>query len=162
MTSMQGIDEALLDRLLDEARSNPRSRQNFNFHERADHPCQRLLNAVLPAAYIQPHRHLDPDKAEMLVVLRGRLGLVFFDAEGRVTGTSDLRARGPELAVNIPTGVFHTAVALDDGAVVFEAKAGPYRPHAPEERAPFAPADGAAEAPAYLATLKALFAGNGA
>ncbi|MBI3938478.1 MAG: hypothetical protein HY323_15995 [Betaproteobacteria bacterium] len=43
--------------------------------------------------------------------------------------------------------------------VVFEAKAGPYRPHAPEERAPFAPAEDSPEARDYLARLRALFAG---
>jgi cupin fold WbuC family metalloprotein len=32
--------------------------------------------------YIPPHRHLDPNKDETFVVLRGLLGLVLFDDAG--------------------------------------------------------------------------------
>ncbi len=154
---MQAIDQALIDRVLDEARRSPRQRKNFNFHDRDDHPCQRLLNAILPQSYIQPHRHLDPDKEEMLVVLRGRLGLVFFDDAGHLVDTALLEAGGERLAANIPPGRFHTLVALDNGAVVFEAKAGPYLPLAPSEKAPFAPEEAAQDAASYLNELRKLF-----
>jgi cupin fold WbuC family metalloprotein len=154
---MQAIDQALIARVLEEARCNPRQRKNFNFHDRDDHPCQRLLNAILPQSYIQPHRHLDPDKEEMLVVLRGRLGLVFFDNAGHVVDTALLEAGGGRLAASIPPGQFHTLLALDDGAVVFEAKAGPYRLHAPQEKAPFAPEEASKAAPEYLENLRQLF-----
>ena len=40
----------------------------------------------------------------------------------------------------------------------FEAKAGPYTPHQPEELAPFAPREGAPEAALYLMRLRGLFA----
>ena len=154
---MQGIDRSLIDRVLDEARRSPRQRKNFNFHDRDNHPCQRLLNAILPQSYIQPHRHLDPDKEEMLVVLRGRLGLVFFDDAGHVVDTALLEAGGERLAASIPPGRFHTLVALDDGAGGFEAKAGPYLPHAPREKASFAPEEAAQDAASYLNELRKLF-----
>jgi len=154
---MQAIDQALITRVLDEARRSPRQRKNFNFHDRDGHPCQRLLNAILPQSYIQPHRHLDPDKEEMLVVLRGRLGVVFFDDAGRVVDTALLEAGGERLAASIPPGRFHTLVALDDGAVVFEAKAGPYLPLAPSEKAPFAPEEAAQDTASYLNELRKLF-----
>lgn len=154
---MQAIDQVLIARVLDEARRSPRQRKNFNFHDRDNHPCQRLLNAILPQSYIQPHRHLDPDKEEMLVVLRGRLGLVLFDDAGHVVDTALLEAGGERLAVNIPPGRFHTLVALGDGAVVFEAKAGPYLPHAPSEKASFAPEETAQDAASYLNELRKLF-----
>lgn len=154
---MQAIDQVLINRVLDEARRSPRLRKNFNFHDRDDHPCQRLLNAILPQSYIQPHRHLDPDKEEMLVILRGRVGLVFFDDAGNVVDKVLLEAGGERLAINIPPGQFHTIVALGDGAVVFEAKAGPYVPHAPQEKAAFAPEETAAEAGGYLNQLRELF-----
>lgn len=154
---MPVIDQALLDRLLDEARRSPRHRKNFNFHDRDTHPCQRLINAVLPQAYIQPHRHLDPNKEEMLVMLRGRLGLVFFDEAGNVQDKMLLEAGGERPAAHIPAGQFHTIVAFDDGAVVFETKAGPYVPHAPREQAPFAPEEAAQNANNYLNYIKKLF-----
>jgi DNA polymerase-3 subunit alpha len=77
------IDRALLDEVCAEAAASPRRRKNRNFHPRDDHPAHRLLNAMQPDSYIPPHRHLDPDKDETFVVLRGLLGLVLFDDEGR-------------------------------------------------------------------------------
>jgi cupin fold WbuC family metalloprotein len=156
MTQVQWVDTVLLDRLLAEARTQARLRKNQNFHLDAKDPCQRLLNAIVPGAYVQPHRHLEHSKEEMLVILRGRLGLVFFDGAGGVMRSDVLDAGGPRIAVNIPHGVYHTAVALTP-AVVFEAKAGPYLPHAAGERAAFAPAEGTPEAAAYLKRLEALF-----
>jgi len=158
--SARYIDRALIDAALDGARGNPRLRRNVNFHDRASHPCQRLVNAVLPGAYIRPHRHLDPDKEEMLVILRGKLGLVFFDAAGNVIDQALLEEGGARLAVNIPTAMFHTAVAFGTGAVVFEAKAGPYLPHSRDEQAAFAPPEGTPEAGAYLMRLRGLFVGE--
>lgn len=151
------IDRELIERVLEEARCSPRLRKNYNFHDRDDHPCQRLLNAILPLSYIQPHRHLDPVKAEMLVVLRGKVGLVFFDEAGNVVEKMLLEAGGEQLAANIPPGQFHTLVALDDGVVVFETKAGPYVPHMPEEKAPFAPGEEAQGTSNYLIYLRKLF-----
>lgn len=159
MTAPETVDQALIDRVLAEARESARLRKNYNLHDSAAHPCQRLLNAVLPGAYIQPHRHLDPNKAEALVILRGRLGIVFFDEGGVVTGTVVLEAGGPSVAVNIPAGRFHGAAALAP-AVVFEAKAGPYMPHLPDEKARFAPEEGSPEAADYLARLTRLFDGG--
>lgn len=154
------IDAGLMDGLLGEAAGLPRRRKNFNFHDRPDHPCQRLMNVMYPGSYIRPHRHLNADKAEMLVVLRGRMGIVFFDDAGNVTDTALVEAGGDKVAVNIPPGRFHTAVALDVPLVVFEAKAGPYVPHAPEELAPFAPAENADGCNDYLRRMEALFDGK--
>ena len=47
-------------------------------------------------------------------------------------------------------------VALEDGTLFFEAKAGPYVPLAPNEKAAFAPPEGDPRVPEYLARLKAL------
>jgi cupin fold WbuC family metalloprotein len=158
-TRVSYIDRALLDGVLAEAAALPRKRKNFNFHERSDHPCQRLVNAVLPGSYIRAHRHLHADKSEMLVALRGRLGIVFFDEAGNVTSKAVLDAAGDTVAVNIPNGQYHTAVALGTPVVVFEAKAGPYAPHMADELAPFSPAEDSADAPAYLRRMEALFDG---
>jgi len=159
VTAPEIVDEALLDRVLGQAAQSARLRRNHNFHGSVAHPCQRLLNAVLPGAYIRPHRHLDPDKAETLAILRGRLGLVFFDEAGTVTGKVVIEAGGRCVAVNIPAGQYHGAVALAP-AVVLEAKAGPYAPHRTDEKAPFAPEEGSPEAPGYLARLVRLFDGD--
>src|SRR5512147_3189292 len=123
----QLISRASLDSLSMEARGSARRRKNYNFHAEAD-LANRLLNAVEPGSYVQPHRHLDPHKDETLVVVRGSFGLVFFDEGGSVTQTAIARAAGDVVGVNIPHGTYHSLVAMESGSVFFEAKAGPYVP----------------------------------
>lgn len=152
------IDAALLDEVTAEARAGERRRKNRNFHAGDDEPAHRLLNAVEPGSYVMPHRHLDAHKAESMLVLRGRLGLVVFADDGAVLRTAALGAAGDALGVDIAHGTWHSVLALEPGTVFFEAKAGPYRPFGAAERAPWAPAEGTAEAVAYQRQLACLFA----
>lgn len=148
------IDDRLLDELCAEAAASPRRRKNRNFHPHDEHPGHRLLNAMQPDSYIPPHRHLDPNKDETFVVLRGLLGLVLFDDAGAVIRTVKVGPGGAAIGVDILHGTWHTAIALEPGTVFLEAKAGPYLPFTPAERAPWAPVENAPEAAAYLAALK--------
>lgn len=151
------IDQALLAELSVEAQAAPRRRKNRNFHPRDDYPGHRLLNAIEPDSYVMPHRHLDPDKDETILCLRGKLGILVFSPNGAVHRSSVLAAGGETLGVDIPHGLFHSVVALEAGTVFFEAKAGPYLPLSPEEKAPWAPLEGSNEAADYLAALRAHF-----
>ena len=108
-----------------------------------------------PDSYIPPHRHLDPQKDETFVVLRGLLGVVIFDDDGYVLQSEKVGAGGTALGVDIPHGAWHTAVALVPDTVFLEAKAGPYLPGSAEERASWAPAENTPDAAAWLADLKA-------
>ena len=157
MSKVQQVDSALIDDLLAQAHAAPRLRKNLNFHERESHPSQRLLNAIVPGSYVRPHRHLRENKEEFMIVVRGCLGVVLYDEQGAVTGKMKLDEGGPVRAVSIPTGVYHTAVALKP-TVIFEAKGGPYAPHLPEELAPFAPAEDSPQAAHYLLQMEALLA----
>lgn len=148
------IDQALLDEVCAEAAASPRRRKNRNLHPTDDHPAHRLLNAMQPNSYIPPHRHLDPNKDETFVVLRGLLGLVIFDDDGRVVQTAKVGAGGTAMGVDISHGTWHTAVALEPDTVFLEAKAGPYLPFTAAERAPWAPTENSPEAAGYLAKLK--------
>lgn len=150
------VDADLLDALSREARAHPRGRRNLNFHASADAPCQRLLNAIEPGSYVPPHRHLDPAKDESIIALRGHLGVVIFDEGGEVRETGVLAPGGVAL-VNIPHGTYHTVMALEPGTVFFEAKAGPYEPLTAEERAPWAPQEGAPGWQDYLQSLLVRF-----
>lgn len=151
------IDNALLDQVSAEAAAAPRRRKNHNFHASNDAPCHRLLNAIEPDSYVPPHRHAAADKDETILAVRGKLGMVFFDKDGKVTSQTVIEPGGPAVAVDIPHGVYHAVVALAAGSVFFEAKAGPYQPLTAEERATWAPEENAAEAAAYLERLKHLF-----
>lgn len=154
---MKIIDQQLLDQLTAQARANPRLRMNHNLHPSDDFCCHRLFNAVEPESYIRPHRHLDPAKDETFVIVRGRLGVITFDEAGDVLAKAEISAGGGAMAADVPHGAFHAAVSLAEGTIFFEAKAGPYQPLSEAEKAPWAPAEGAPDASAYLAGLKALF-----
>lgn len=154
------LDQSMMVTLVESARQAPRRRVHRNFHPDDVYPAHRLMIAIEPDSYVPPHRHLSPSKDETLLVLRGSLGVVFFDADGVAEEQVELRAGGEVLGIDIPHGVFHTVFALEPGTVIFEAKAGPYVPIAADERAAWAPVEGSAEAPAYLAGLRQMFAGS--
>lgn len=149
------IDHALLDEVCAEAAASPRRRKNRNLHPADGHPAHRLLNAMQPDSYIPPHRHLDPNKDETFVVLRGLLALVVFDDAGNIVRTVKVGAGATAIGADIPHGTWHTAVALEPDTVFLEAKAGPYLPFADAEKAPWAPAENAPDAAAYLGALHA-------
>ena len=154
---MKIITGELLDQLTAQALNSPRLRQNHNLHASDNSRCQRLLNGIEPLSYIRPHRHLDPEKDEAFILLRGRLGVILFAGDGRVEQTVLLSSSTGHLAVDIPHGVFHTAVSLESGTVFYESKGGPYLPLLEDEIAPWAPEAGDPAAPAYLAKLQGLF-----
>ncbi len=151
------IDQNLLNDVCAEAQASPRQRKNRNFHSHDQAPCHRLLNAIEPGSYVAPHRHLDPNKEETMIVLRGRLGCVEFDEQGGILSYAALSIDHGVMAINLPVGRYHTVFALEPNTVFFEAKAGPYQPLSPEEKAPWAPAENSPDAPAYLQSLTALF-----
>jgi cupin fold WbuC family metalloprotein len=148
------IDERLLDEICVEAAASPRRRKNRNFHRNNEQPGHRLLNAMQRDSYIPPHRHLDPDKDETMVVVRGLMGLLLFDDEGRVIRSEKVGAGGTAIGVDIAHGTWHTVIALADDTVFLEAKAGPYLPLHDEERAAWAPSESDAGAKAFLAELQ--------
>lgn len=150
------IDQTMLDAASDAARESPRGRRNRNFHAANESPCHRLLNAIEPGSYVAPHRHLDPAKDESIVILRGRLGCVFFDDTGRIERKCML-SPNDTVGVDIPHGTWHSIVALEPGTVFFEAKAGPYLPLSADETAAWAPREGEDGAAVFCAVLHSEF-----
>ena len=151
------LDAALLDSVSREAALRPRRRLNHNFHPVDGYPGHRLLNAIEPDSYLPPHRHLDPNKDESIIVLRGALGFVEFDDDGAAVARSVMTPGGDCCGVDIPHGIWHTVIALEPGTVMFEAKSGPYQPLTAEERAAWAPPEGDATAIVYWQSIAALF-----
>ena len=123
-------------------------------------PVHRLLNAVEPGTYVRPHRHSHPPRSETLVALAGKVGLILFDAEGRILGRRVLEDGGETLGADLPPETWHTVLALAPGTVFFETKAGPYTPPAGDDLAAWAPAEGSPEASALERKWRALFTGE--
>lgn len=150
------LDQSLFTGLAHKATESPRGRQHHNLHE-MEEPCHRMVVGLQPHTYVPPHRHLSADKAETLIVLRGCLGLLIFDDQGCVTDKHLLQAGGNCLGVDLAPGTYHAVVVLEADTVMFECKAGPYRPVAEGEHAPWAPREGDAGVGEYQAWMRAQF-----
>ena len=74
MDTPRFLDQTLFAELAGKAAANPRGRQHHNFHQMED-ACHRMAVGLQPSTYIPPHRHLGDNKAETLLVLKGRLGV---------------------------------------------------------------------------------------
>ncbi len=148
------IENTILDETSEKAMRSGRLRMNHNFHELTD-SIQRMLNAMEPESYVQPHRHLDPPKVELFLILRGRAAAFLFDTDGVVADSAILTPGGPTPGVEFAPEEYHTLVSLETGTVLFEVKDGPYIAATDKEFAPFAPAPEEREAAdIYLKCLK--------
>lgn len=136
---MKIINEHLLDETREKALQSPRLRMNYNFHERLDDPVNRLLNAMEPGTYLPPHRHLNPDKDETFLILRGKVALFTFDDEGNITEKLVMDPKAGVYGADIQAGTWHTLLVMEPGSVVFEAKPGPFAPLSPENLGPWSP-----------------------
>ncbi|CAB5526493.1 Uncharacterised protein [Pseudomonas putida] len=150
------IDHALFAELAQKAADSPRGRQHHNFHE-MEEPCHRMAVGLQLTTYIPPHRHLSDDKAEALIVLKGRLGLLIFDEKGVVIDKRVMQAGGDCLGVDLAPGTYHGLVVLEADSMLFECKAGPYRPVGEGEHAHWAPREGEPGVAEYHAWMRAQF-----
>ena len=140
------IDRELMERVADEARKSPRKRMNYNFHRSHDESVNRLLNVMNRGSYLPVHRHLDPDRSESVVILRGKVGLTIYDDSGAEIESRIMSASGDCAGVDIEAGVWHGMVVLEDDTVVFEVKQGPFAPIVASNIAPWTPAADDSEA----------------
>lgn len=135
------INNQFIEHISREAKSSPRQRINYNFHNLED-PVNRLLNAMEPGTYIQPHKHENPDKFEVFLALRGKFLVILFDDKGNVKEHEVLDPQKGNFGVEIPAKIYHTLLPLEKGSVAYEIKEGPYIPASAKNFAPWAPAEG--------------------
>ncbi len=124
------IDKTLLDRVSEQAKSSPRLRMNYNFHQSLEDKCHRMLNAVEPGTEVPVHRH--PTKDESFVVLRGKVKVSTYNDDGSVKESFILSAEDGRYGVDIPKNVWHNLESLESGSVILEFKEGPFVPHEDE------------------------------
>jgi cupin fold WbuC family metalloprotein len=163
MTSVQLLTPALFRATLDRAHASPRRRMNHNFHSGPQDNPHRFLNALLRGTYVQPHRHLDPPKAESFVILSGWALSALFDDEGRVTaryliGHGEKPAGCPAglpegQGIDVAAGIWHTVAAVSEEVMCYEVKPGPWNPAFDKDFAPWAPREGDPRCEAYLDAL---------
>ena len=137
------IDNTLLDSLLEQAKSSPRLRQNFDLRTSTEDTSQRMLNALQPDTVVPIHRHTDT--SETVVCLCGRLEEIIY--EEVVEYIHEETSRTEEVlrkqtfkevsrqllcpaeglyGVQVPKGAWHT-IRVIEPSVIFEAKDGAFK-----------------------------------
>ena len=126
------ITTNLLDALTAQAKASPRLRMNMDLRNGPEDGSQRMLNAIEPGSPLPIHRH--KYTSETIVCVRGRVVEEFYDELERIcTESIELSPGGPNVAINVPAGQWHTVRALESGSVLLECKDGKYEPLGPED-----------------------------
>lgn len=121
------INQSLLNQLTEQAKASPRLRMNYDLRNSEDDGSQRMLNAIEPGSPERIHRH--QHTSETVVCIRGRVVEEFYDELERIcTESVVLTPSGPNVAVNIPAGQWHSIRAVESGSVVLSCKDGRYEP----------------------------------
>jgi len=121
------INQSLLNQLTEQAKASPRLRMNYDLRNSEDDGSQRMLNAIEPGSPERIHRH--QHTSETVVCLRGRVVEEFYDDLERIcTDSIVLTPNGPNVAINIPAGQWHSIRAVESGSVVLSCKDGKYEP----------------------------------
>lgn len=121
------INKSLLDEVCRQAKTSPRLRMNYNFHQSLEDKCHRFLNAVEPGTEVPIHRH--PTKDETFMLLRGKVKVTTHNDDGSIKESVVLNPKEGLYGVDIPKGVWHKVESLETGSVFFECKEGPFVPH---------------------------------
>ena len=117
------INKELLDNLFEQAKKNPRLRQNLDLRTSSDDTSQRMLNALLPGTVVPIHRH--PQSTENVFLLCGKIVEVICDENGNEIERIHLDPTVGNYGCVVPQGAWHTVEVLEP-SVIYEAKDGKY------------------------------------
>lgn len=125
------INQAILDKLTEQAKANPRLRMNYDLRNSSEDQSQRMLNALEPGTPMPIHRHTK--SSETVVILRGKIEWIFYDENGCETERVTLDANGDLRMLNVEKDRWHSLECLASGSVIYECKDGAYTPLGPED-----------------------------
>ena len=117
------INKELLDNLFEQAKENPRLRQNLDLRTSANDNSQRMLNALLPGTVVSIHRH--PQSTENVFLLCGKIVEIICDENGNEIERIHLDPTVGNYGCVVPQGAWHTVEVLEP-SVIYEAKDGKY------------------------------------
>lgn len=113
------INKELLDNLFEQAKENPRLRQNLDLRTSSADTSQRMLNAMLPGTVVPIHRH--PQSTENVFLLCGKIVEVICDENGNEIERVHLDPTVGNYGCVVPQGAWHTVEVLEP-SVIYEAK----------------------------------------
>ena len=117
------INKDLLDSLFEQAKENPRLRQNMDLRTSSADTSQRMLNALLPGTVVPIHRH--PQSTESVFLLCGKIVEVIYDENGKEIERIHLDPTIGNYGCVVPQGAWHTVEILEP-SVIYETKDGKY------------------------------------
>ena len=117
------INKDLLDNLFEQAKGNPRLRQNLDLRTSSADTSQRMLNALLPGTVVPIHRH--PQSTESVFLLCGKIVEVICDENGNEIERIHIDPSVGNYGCVVPQGAWHTVEVLEP-SVIYEAKDGKY------------------------------------
>jgi cupin fold WbuC family metalloprotein len=135
------IDDVLINEVVQSAQNSARHRSLYNLHERNEEKVHRLIRVLEPESYIQPHKHENPYRMESFIILRGKLAVVIFADDGRISEHVVLEACKSSCGVEVPGTVWHTTIALEPDVTLFEVLQGPWDPKTHKKFPKWAPAE---------------------
>lgn len=151
---MRSIEMVEIEQLIWQAKKSEHKRAMLRLHEHEE-AVQRMINAMIPGTYIPPHKHEDPDKVELLSILKGRIAVLKFNKIGEVETVLELSETGTIKIVDIPPRTYHAVVALEPAAML-EIIQGPYIEATHKQFAAWAPPEDSPKANDYLIYLMSI------
>ena len=118
------VSQQLLMEFAQSAEKSPRRRRHRNLHETND-TIQRIVRAMQPDTYMQPHRHLGEAPFRLFVLLRGKIGAIFFNENGMTDGAALLDRDSGNLVIEIPGDRYFSLVSLEPNSALLEIREGP-------------------------------------
>ena len=128
------MNKDFLNQLFEQAKENPRLRQNLDLRTSSSDTSQRMLNALLPETVVPIHRH--ENTTETVICLCGKLDEVIYEEmDSQLPSLTGSRFREIErihlcpaqaqYGCQVPKGAWHTVEVIEP-SVIFEAKDGKY------------------------------------
>lgn len=154
------LDDTLFERMLNKAQNSPRKRSHQNLHNSFDDPVQRLCIGLVKGTYIRPHIHSQSNKWEMMLAVRGAVGVLFFDQDGVVQERHELTQNRSLIGLDVVPGTWHAVFPLSDKAILLEIKEGPYCSLEPDDFATWAPPEGSSGVRRFLKWAERAEVGN--
>jgi cupin fold WbuC family metalloprotein len=135
------IDDKLINEVIQSAQNSARRRSLYSLHERNEEKVHRLIRVLEPESYVQPHKHENPYRMESFIILRGKLTVVIFADDGRVSEHVVLEAGKSPWGVEVPGTIWHTTIALEPDTTLFEVLQGPWDPKTHKKLPQWAPTE---------------------
>ncbi len=154
MLPMKILKQEDLRELVDKSRSSERKRAVHVIHLPDKIGYRIVVNSIQPDSYMRPHVHKIEGQNENWIILQGKIALILFDGDGKITESYILSSKHNRM-VDIPSGIYHTAVVLEEDSIMYEISDGPYDPDNYKEFVDWAPSEEQeVEAREYLKILK--------